>query len=291
MVPEGDLSRPFPIRTRGAVLLALLGAGVWAFLHLDMSFGQLVPNEGGLDIAKKFFGRAFSPAFASEASSVPPGTPPLLILSLQALKTTVIYAAAAMSLSLLLGLVLGFFASTAWWTGDPVGGRTWFARTIAPAVYGATRLLTGFMRSIHEVLWALLLLAAFGITPLAAVIAIAIPYGGTLAKIFSEMIDEADRRPADALRAAGASGVQIYFFGLVPRALPDMLAYAFYRFECALRSSAVLGFFGFATVGREVEQSFNSNNYGEVWTHLYVLMAVIILFDAWSGQLRKRFVA
>ena len=137
----------------------------------------------------------------------------------------------------------------------------------------------------------MLFLAAFGITPLSAVFAIAIPYGGTLAKIFSEMIDEADHRPARALRAAGASGLQVYFFGLVPRALPDMLAYAFYRFECALRSSAVLGFFGYETIGREIEQAFQSTNYGEVWTHLYVLMAVIILFDAWSGQLRKRFVA
>lgn len=291
MGPEGPRRRPFPVRTRGAVLLGLLAAAVWAFLHLDMSFAQLVPNEGGLEIAEKFFGRAFSPAFTSESGTVPDGASTVIAASLVSLKATVIYAAAAMSLSLLLGLLLGFLASTAWWSGDPVGGRTVFGRTVAPAIYAVTRVVIGFMRSVHEVLWALLFMAAFGITPLAAVIAIAIPYGGTLAKIFSEMVDETDRSPARALRAAGASGLQVYFFGLVPRALPDMLAYAFYRFECALRSSAVLGFFGVATIGRDIELAFDANRYGEVWTHLYVLMAVIILFDVWSGQLRKRFVA
>lgn len=291
MEPSASPARPFPLRTRGAVLLALLVAGGWAFAYLDLSFGDLVPNEGGLDIAGRFFGRAFSPALTSEADFVPEGTPPLLVASLAALKTTIVYAAAAMSLSLLLGLFLGFFASTAWWAGDPVGGRTLLGRTLAPAIYGFTRVLIGFMRSVHEVLWAVLFLAAFGLTPLSAVFAIAIPYGGTLAKIFSEMIDEAPRGPALALRGAGASGIQVFFFGLVPRALPDMMAYAFYRFECALRSSAVLGFFGFPTLGFYIAASFENLHYGEVWTYLYALFALVILVEWWSGALRRSFVA
>ncbi len=290
-MPEGGRGRPFPLRARGAILLGLLAAGLWAFFHLGLSFHDLVPHRGGLEVARRFFSRALSPAWTSEAAYVPAGTPPLLIVALKALKTTAVYAAAGMSLALVLGFGLGFLASTAWWAGDPIGGRTWFGRTVAPLLYAATRVLIGFMRSVHEVLWAILFLAAFGLTPLSAAFAIAIPYGGTLAKIFSEMVDEAPRGAAHALRAAGASGVQVFFLGLVPGALPDMLAYTFYRFECALRSSAVLGFFGYATIGREIEQSFESTNYGEVWTFLYVLMAVILLFDAWSGQLRKRFVA
>ena len=290
MAPD-TLRRPRSIGARGLVLLLLLLAGVWAAWELDLGFSNLTPNAGGVQIAGEFFGRALSPALRSEADFVPPDTPPLLLLSLRAAWTTVVYAAAAMGLALLLGLVLGFFASTAWWAGDPLTGRTWLGRTVAPAVYGATRVLIAFMRSVHEVLWAVLFLAAFGLTPLAAVIAIAIPYGGTLAKIFSEMVDEAPRDGAYALRAAGASGLQVFGFGLIPRALPDMVAYTFYRFECALRSSAVLGFFGYETLGREIEQAFQSTNYGEVWTHLYVLIALVIVFDAWSGRLRTRFAA
>jgi phosphonate transport system permease protein len=78
---------------------------------------------------------------------------------------------------------------------------------------------------------------------------------------------------------------------LLPRALPDLVAYAFYRFECVLRSSAILGFFGFPTLGLYIRQSFNATNYGEVWTFLYALFALVILADTWSGAIRKRVLA
>jgi len=130
-----------------------------------------------------------------------------------------------------------------------------------------------------------------GFDPVTAVLAIAIPYGGTLAKVFSEMVDEAPRDTAQALRAAGASPLQIYVFGLLPRAFPDLTTYTFYRFECAIRSAAVMGFFGIATLGAHVKQSFAATNYGEVWTYLYVTFLVVLALDLWSGQIRKRVVA
>jgi phosphonate transport system permease protein len=161
-------------------------------------------------------------------------------------------------------------------------------RAFATTVYAGCRTVIALMRSVHELIWAVLFLAAMGMSNLAAVIAIAIPYGGTLAKIFSEMIDEVPRDAARALRAVGATGAQRFCFGLLPRALPDMTAHTFYRFECALRSSAILGFFGFPTLGLDIRQSFNSSNYGEVWTYLYVLLGTVVVFDWWSGAVRRR---
>jgi len=76
----------------------------------------------------------------------------------------------------------------------------------------------------------------------------------------------------------------------VPAALPDMVAYTFYRFECALRSAAVLGFFGFPTLGLRIKQAFGSTNFGEVWTHLYMLIILVVVFDLWSGAIRRRMV-
>ena len=120
------------------------------------------------------------------------------------------------------------------------------------------------------------------------VFAIALPFAGVLAKIFSELIDEAPRAPAHALRGAGAPALSVFFVGLVPAALPDMLSYTFYRFECALRSAAVLGFFGYETLGAAIQGSWESGHYREVWLYLYVLVALVYVFDQWGGALRRR---
>jgi phosphonate transport system permease protein len=271
------MNRPFPIGTRGGVLIAIAIAGVVAFASLGLGPSQLVPQRGGLEVVRGFFARAVSPALSYEASYVPEGVAPIWAKALGAAGKTVIFAAAAMSLALVLGIVLGYPASAA--AGLP------------RAVYGATRLLISSMRSVHELLWAVLFLAAFGLTPFSAVVALAIPYGGTLAKIFSEMVDEAPRGSAQALSAAGATRAQAFFFGLVPRALPDMSSYAFYRFECAVRASAVLGFFGYETLGYFIRASFENLHYGEVWTYLYTLLGLVVMIDLWSGSLRRRFVA
>lgn len=298
MVPDAAAfapRRPAPIGTRGLILLGLLVAGIGALITLDLGLGQLVPGRGGLVIARRFFAAAVAPALDWEGAFVPPGAPAFLVDALQTVGRTIVVAAAAMGLSLVLGVTLGFFASTAWWADPPVlqggGMRGLLRRFVAPTVYAVVRLLIAFMRSIHELLWAVLFLAAVGFNPLTAVIAIAIPFGGTLAKVFGEMVDEAPRDAARALAAAGATPLQVTLFGLVPRALPDMTAYALYRFECAVRSAAIMGFFGIATLGSRIQQSFLSTNYGEVWTYLYLTFALVAVLDLWSGALRRRVVA
>lgn len=280
---------------RRGVLVALALAGLWAALELELDPRALAPSAGGLELVGRFFAGAVSPAFSYESGHVPEGAPPLLLRAAEVALRTLLFAAAAVSLSLLLGLAFGFLASTAWWAGDPAGGegraRRLLARSAAPALYGATRGLITLLRSVHELIWAVIFLSALGLSNLAAVVAIAIPYTGTFAKVFSEMIDEAPRDTARALRAAGASPLQVFAFGLLPRALPDLSAYALYRFECGLRSAAVLGFFGIPTLGLAIEESCENAYYGEVWTYLYTLFALVVVFDAWSGALRRRLVA
>lgn len=280
---------PWPFGARALVLLAFVAAGLWAAAALDLTPAGLVPTAGGLRLAGELFGRALTPALTYEAA-VPAGTSPLLVKALDAARLTVVFAAAAMSLALPLGLLLGFLASTAWWQGEPLPGegsiRRLVRRSFGPALYAAVRPLIALLRSVHELLWAVLLLAALGLGPTTAVLAIALPYAGVLAKVFSEMIDEAPREAAEALRQAGATPLQVFFAGVAPRALPDLSAYAFYRFECALRSSAILGFFGFPTLGYYVAASFENLHYGEVWTYLYTLFLLVAAADLWSGKLR-----
>ena len=281
------LRAPFPIGPRGWVVLSLLASGVWAAVTLGLDLGQLIPTSGGWSVAAGFLARAVSPALTYEAALVPAGTQPLLIKAAEAARVTVAIAAAALSLALVSGGTLGLCASRFWWRGRAPG---WVRGLPLGVVYSSLRALIALLRSVHELFWAVLLLAAFGLGNLTAVVAIAIPYTGVLAKIFSELIDETPRDTATALGDLGASRFQAFVFGLLPQALPDMAAYAFYRFECALRSSAILGFFGFPTLGYYLAASFENLHYGEVWTYLYALFALVALVDWWSGQLRRRLV-
>jgi phosphonate transport system permease protein len=278
---------------RGLVLAAIAVAGVWAAAELGLTAGKLVPSEGGMRLALEFLSRALTPALRYEAEAG--AARPLLVKALLAAHRTVVFAAAAIGLALVVGLPLGFLGSAAWWEGDPAGGRSRGAallrRAVAPGIYGSCRAIMAAMRSVHELVWAVVFLAAFGLSDLSAVIAIAIPYAGTFAKVFSELVDEAPREAATALRHAGASPLQVFCFGLLPVAQADMTAYAFYRFECALRSSAIMGFFGFPTLGYYISVSFENLHYGEVWTYLYTLVLLVVLADWWSGRLRRRFIA
>ena len=273
------------------LLIALAAiASAWQ-LHLDPR--ALIPGEGGRELTSKFFAAAFSPALNYEAEFVPQGTAPLLQKALMAAWTTIKIAAAAIGLSIILGSLLGFAGSTAWWRRDlnrkSRGSLLRMAQKwIAPGIYVVARLIGTISRSIHELIWAILFLALFGLTPLVAVLALTIPYTGTLAKIFSEMIDEAPDDAANALKNLGARPTQVFVVGLLPRALPDLISYALYRFECGLRSSAIMGFVGIPTLGLYIRLSHENAYYHEVWTYLYVLLALVIAFDLWGGALRKK---
>ena len=264
---------------RRTVIIALGIAGIWAATTLKLNPIDLLNSNTA--IIHDFFSRALSPALDYE-SQVPSGTEPLLVKALGAAWQTVLFAAAATGLSLIGGLVFGFLASSSLMIEGFRGG----IKYVNVFLYGTVRLLMTLIRSIHELLWAVLFLAAFGISELAAVIALTLPCTGIFAKIFSELIDETPRSAAYAIQGIGGSTIQVYFFVLIPQAIPDLLAYSFYRFECLLRSSAVLGFFGYPTLGFYIGASFENLYYGEVWCYLYILFLVVALVELWSSQLR-----
>lgn len=267
---------------RVRVLTGILAAGILAFLGLGLDGSGLLPKGDGASLVREFFVAALQPAWDYEPGGfLPADAPPFLLKVAKGLWGTLVYAIAAISLSFVFGLLLGVLASESFWA---TRGKAW------GVVRWSIRILLTGMRSIHELLWALLLLAALGLSPAAAVLAIFIPYTGTLAKVFSEMLDESDPRPSYALSQIGASQSRVFLFARLPRTLPDIAAYTFYRFECAVRSSAVLGFFGFTTVGLYLKQSFENLHYHEVWTYLYSLILVVLVLEAWSAQLRRRFV-
>lgn len=149
------------------------------------------------------------------------------------------------------------------------------------------RLLATAVRSVHELMWALLFLSAIGTSPFAAVCAMALPYGGTLAKVFSELLDEGESSAAEVIRAAGGGGFVAFITGVFTRALPDLATYALYRLECAIRSSAVLGFVGIPTLGYEIKTAYEDGHYREIWTYLYALLLLVVFFEWWGARVRS----
>ncbi|MBT8037643.1 MAG: ABC transporter permease subunit [Verrucomicrobiae bacterium] len=232
-----------------------------------------------------FWAAALHPALTDQNQSLPDDATPFIIRILRELGTTLRYAFIAMSMAVPAGIILGFFSSTVWW---PEGSQGRLMRLLLRPIHITVRFTITLMRSIHELIWAIFFLAALGHDPLTACVALALPFTGTLAKVFSEIIDEQSPEARDHVISSGASPVQAFLTTLIPQTLPDMATYTLYRFECALRSSAVLGFIGIETIGLSIRRSFENNFYNELWTELYLLLAMIVIVDILGAQLRKR---
>ena len=144
-----------------------------------------------------------------------------------------------------------------------------------------------FFRSIPEIVWALLFVRAVGLGPAAGVLAIGVTYGGMLGKVYSEILESNDARPAAALLETGSGRMAAFFYGLWPVALPELVSYTVYRWECAVRASVIMGFVGAGGLGLQMELSMRMLNGGEVSTILLVFLLLVVLADAVSAFLRK----
>ena len=145
---------------------------------------------------------------------------------------------------------------------------------------GPVRWICAFARAVHEIFWALIFLQMLGLSPLTGVLAIAIPYAGICAKVYAETLEEAQPSALQAL-PGGVSAVSEFFFVRLPDAWVHIKNYTGYRFECGLRSSAVLGFVGLPTLGYYLETAFNEGNYSEVSALLIVFYLLIAGLRLW----------
>jgi len=143
------------------------------------------------------------------------------------------------------------------------------------------------LRSIPEIVWALLLVRAVGLGPAAGVFAIAINYSGMLGKVYFEIYEAGDTRPARALMEAGSGRLAAFSYGVFPAALPELVSYSVYRWECAVRASVVMGFVGAGGLGAQLELSMRMLNGGEVSTILLVFFLLVLLADGISALLRR----
>ncbi len=143
------------------------------------------------------------------------------------------------------------------------------------------------LRSIPELVWALVFVRVVGLGPTAGVLAIALTYGGMLGKVYAEIRESGESHATHALMRNGSGRLQAFVYALLPSHAAELASYTVYRWECAIRSSVVLGFVGAGGLGQQLDNSMKMFNGGEVSTLLLVFVLLVALADRASVWLRR----
>jgi phosphonate transport system permease protein len=196
---------------------------------------------------------------------------------------TVAIATAGMTLALLVAVPLTLL-STRVLSISALSGRM---AALPFAARQAVRWLLIVLRSVPELVWALVFVRVVGLGPTAGVLAIALTYGGMLGKVYGEILESGEAHATETLLRNGSGRLQAFFYGLLPQNASELTSYTVYRWECAIRSSVVLGFVGAGGLGQQLDNSMKMFNGGEVLTMLLVFLLLVAFADAVSARLRK----
>ena len=263
-----------PATPARVALTVLAIALVWPGIHLtEFDPGILFDPRSRATVAK-FVGTFFPPETNLD----------FLRLVFRSTLETLAIATAGMTIAVAIGCPLALIVARSLSISRIGPGR---GRGLAAALRLPARLALMVFRSIPEIVWALLFVRAVGLGPAAGVLAIGIAYGGMLGKVYSEILESGDVRPVTTLLEAGSGRTAAFLYGLWPVALPELVSYSVYRWECAVRASVIMGFVGAGGLGQQMELSMRMLNGGEVSMILAVFLLLVALADALSMLLRK----
>ncbi len=196
---------------------------------------------------------------------------------------TVAMATVGVTLALLLAIPLTL-VSTRVLSISALSGRM---ATLPAFVRHVVRWLLIVLRSIPELVWALVFVRVVGLGPTAGVLAIALTYAGMLGKVYGEILESGEPHATQTLLRNGSGRLQAFLYALLPANAAELTSYTVYRWECAIRSSVVLGFVGAGGLGQQLDNSMKMFNGGEVASMLLVFMGLVALADRASAYLRK----
>jgi phosphonate transport system permease protein len=159
-----------------------------------------------------------------------------------------------------------------------------------PAVRFIVRRSLEGIRTLPELILALVLVSAFGVGPMSGVITLAIATMGSLGKLFSEVNEEIDPRPLEALSASGAGPITRIRYGVIPQVLPNFASYALIRLEGNLAGAAALGIVGAGGIGIELQRAITYTEFDTYLAILLLIVGMIFLLDIGSEALRHRLI-
>jgi len=245
---------------RWTLALAVLVAFVWSAWATEVSLARMIE---GAPFMLDFVRRMVPPDLSVMGNA--------LRGALQTLEIAVVGTVTAA----ILALPMGFAA----------------ARNAAPRwLFYAARSAFNVLRAVDTLVYALFFVAAVGLGPFPGVLAVVVYTATVLAKLYSEAIEAIDPGPLEAVRAVGATRLQVLRWGVLPQLGPQFLSFTLYRFETNIRAAAILGFVGAGGIGFYVQTYLRMLNYPAASAVLLVLVALVMLVDFGSSRLRAKLI-
>ena len=146
------------------------------------------------------------------------------------------------------------------------------------------------IRAFETLILALIFIRAFGLGPLAGILAIAVSEIGTFAKLFSEALENTSKKPVEGVVSSGGSRFQAIRFAIMPQVLPVHISVVLYNFESNVRSGTILGIVGAGGIGFLLSDRIAAYRWGEAWTIIFLIIAMVYLIDWLSGKIRTRLI-
>lgn len=239
--------------------LAWLGTTLWWF---DVTPARLWNGLHGLGVILRLM--------------VPPSPGEMWVEILQGLAESLAMAFLGTVIAALVAVPLGF-----------LGARN--VVNVALLRFSLRRVLDGF-RGVDQLIWALAYVRAVGLGPLAGVLAIATADIAVLAKLYAEAIENAEKRQAEGIAAAGGSPTMVMRFGILPQVAPVMLGHALYFFESNTRSAAILGVVGAGGIGLQIAERIRVRHWDEVAFIIILMVLTVAAIDWLSARVRHRLI-
>ncbi len=172
--------------------------------------------------------------------------------------------------------------------GLPLGILAAANVTQSAILRNSAKAVLNFQRSVSELIWAVFFVAAVGLGPFPGALALGVNFGGILGRLYAEALENIDNGPVEALRATGASRLQVIVYAMLPQALPQFITYNLYWFEVGVRSATVLGMVGAGGIGFELVTTIRLFEWRETGLVLLLILAMVTIIDLASTWIRAR---
>lgn len=254
-----------------AVLALIL---LWPILLATEFQPWLLADAQSLNATGRFLADFFPPAHDKE----------FLLIVLEATWQTIAMATAGLTLALIAAIPMSLLVNQHLSISRIGTGRMSVAASL---LRQSVRWLLVLLRSVPELVWALLFVRIVGLGPTAGVLAIALTYCGMLGKVYAEILEASDAHVTDSLLQNGSGRLAAFFYGALPNAAAELMSYTVYRWECAIRGSVVMGFVGAGGLGQRMDESMKMLSGAEVSTMLLMFVLLVAAADALSKLFRK----